>query len=90
MAGSRMTITGPMTVDTAAALVGNDHGMQQGGEWVVDLQGVSTVDSAAVSLLLVWFRRAQHNNAKLVLMNVPDNLLSLAKLYGVAESLNLQ
>jgi len=85
-----MAITGPMTVDTAAALVGNNQGMQKGEEWVVDLQGVSAVDSAAVSLLLVWLRRAQSNNAKLVLRNVPDNLLSLAKLYGVAESLNLQ
>jgi phospholipid transport system transporter-binding protein len=47
------------------------------------------MDSSAVSLMLVWLREAQRNKTKLRFLNVPDNLLSLAKLYGVADLLPL-
>jgi phospholipid transport system transporter-binding protein len=47
------------------------------------------VDSSAVSLMLSWLRTANSKNVKLSFINVPDNLLSLANLYGVAESLSL-
>jgi phospholipid transport system transporter-binding protein len=85
-----MVISGPLTIDTVAALANCDERQLSGNQWTVDLGRVGAVDSAAVSLLLVWLRRAQRNNANLVLLNVPDNLVSLANLYGVAESLNIK
>jgi phospholipid transport system transporter-binding protein len=57
---------------------------------VVDLAQVEAVDSSAVSLMLSWLRAAQRQNVKLSFVNTPENLLSLAKLYGVADSLPLQ
>jgi len=59
------------------------------GALVVDLGKVETVDSAAVSLLLSWLRRGQLNQVAISFANVPDNLMSLARLYGVAELLPL-
>ncbi len=50
---------------------------------VLDLAGVTEVDSAAVSLLLHWQRDAQATGSVVSLRNVPPSLLSLAKLYGV-------
>jgi phospholipid transport system transporter-binding protein len=45
------------------------------------------VDSAAVSLLLEWRRAAHGGNRRIEYVNLPDNLKSLAALYGVAELL---
>lgn len=52
---------------------------------VVDLGGVTEVDSAAVSLLLEWRRQAVKDRRRIEYKNVPANLESLAELYGVAH-----
>ncbi len=85
----RIRITGPLTHETVRTLY--DGGLQAGGVSAVevDLSEVASVDSAAVSLLLAWLREAQRSNLNLRFSNVPDNLLSLARLYGVAEMLSL-
>ena len=87
--GDRLQVSGRLTMDTVASLY--DAGLQPDGNGVleIDLARVEAVDSAAVSLLLSWLRRAQRNNVTLSFSNVPDNLLSLANLYGVAEMLPL-
>jgi phospholipid transport system transporter-binding protein len=86
----RVRIAGPLTLETAKALY--EGGLQPGGESAleVDLSQVEAVDSAAVSLLLAWLREAQRNKVSLSFSHVPDNLLSLARLYGVADMLPLQ
>jgi phospholipid transport system transporter-binding protein len=48
------------------------------------------VDSAAVSLLLGWTRAAQLAKHDLRVKGLPEDLLSLARLYGVAELLPQQ
>jgi len=53
----------------------------------VDLSGLTEVDSAAISLLLEWRRAAQRDKRKITYINLPDNLKSLATLYGVTELL---
>jgi phospholipid transport system transporter-binding protein len=58
-------------------------------ELVVDFGKVEAVDSSAVSLMLSWLRTAKSKNVKISFINVPENLRSLANLYGVAESLSL-
>ena len=53
---------------------------------VVDLAGVTEVDSAAVSLLLEWRREAaKANRAHRVSRICRANLRSLAELYGVSH-----
>lgn len=51
----------------------------------IDFSQVTGVDSSAVALLLEWRRRAQRIGKTLVFVNLPANLLALARLYGVAE-----
>lgn len=55
----------------------------------IDFAQLDKVDSSAVSLMLVWLREAQRNNVTIRFANVPANLMSLAKLYGVSELLNM-
>ncbi len=85
----RIRITGPLTHETVRTLY--DGGLQSGGASTleVDLSEVAAVDSAAVSLLLAWLREAQRSDLRVRFLHVPDNLLSLARLYGVAEMLAL-
>ncbi|MDD5181108.1 MAG: STAS domain-containing protein [Gallionellaceae bacterium] len=87
--GDRLQVSGSLTIETVTGLLGAV--MQPGGNagLVIDLGKVEAVDSAGVSLLLSWLRRAQQNKVALCFSNVPDNLLSLARLYGVAELLPL-
>ena len=88
--GNTLRLSGPLTLQTVRALY--DRGLQAAGQpsLEVDLARVEAVDSAAVSLMLVWLREAQRNNVALSFTNVPANLLSLARLYGIAELLPLR
>lgn len=87
--GNRLQLSGPLTLETVTAL--HDQGLQAAGRTslVVDMSGVEAVDSSAVSLMLSWLREAQRSNVSLCFSHVPDNLLSLARLYDVAELLPL-
>ena len=87
--GDRMQLSGRLTMETVATLFDTTLQAEGGTALEIDLKQVEAVDSAAVSLLLSWLRRAQRNNVTLNFYNVPDNLLSLANLYGVAELLPL-
>jgi len=88
--GDCLQVSGRLTMETVAALFNADLQPNGGGALVVDLGKVEAVDSAAVSLLLSWLRRAQLNKVVVSFDHVPDNLLSLARLYGVAELLPLR
>lgn len=85
--GDSLQLSGPLTLQTVKALF--DQGLQATGQarLKLDLSQVEAVDSSAVSLMLVWLREAQRNDVSLCFSHIPDNLLSLAKLYGVAELL---
>lgn len=87
--GDRLVMSGPLTLDTVKALY--DHGLQADADGVleIDMSAVEMVDSSAVSLMLNWLREARRNKVNLHFSHVPDNLLSLAHLYGVEELLPL-
>ena len=51
----------------------------------IDFAKVTTVDSSAVALLLEWRRQAEARSKTLEFVNLPSNLMALARLYGVAE-----
>lgn len=80
-------ISGNLTIETVAQFF--ERGLDAAGKTslVLDLGQVVMVDSAAVSLLLAWVRQAQRSGLNLSFINIPENLSSLANLYGVAEML---
>jgi phospholipid transport system transporter-binding protein len=87
--GNRLQVSGRMTMDTIGASFVEAMQPPEGKDWMVDLAQVEAADSAAVSMLLSWLRNAQRHEAKLTFVNVPENLRSLAELYGVADALSL-
>lgn len=85
-----MVVDGHLTIETVPALF--ETGLQHlaSEDLRVDFSGVESVDSAAVSMLLGWTRAAQRSQRTLRVTGLPDDLLSLARLYGVAELLPQQ
>lgn len=84
-----MQVSGDVTMDNVLALFNDGLKPQANSDMVVDFALLEKVDSSAVSLMLVWLREARNNKVTLRFINVPENLLSLSKLYGLAELLPL-
>lgn len=85
-----MAVSGPLTIATVPALFATGLQHLTSEDMLVDFSGVEAVDSAAVSLLLGWLRAAQRSQHTLSVTGLPDDLLSLAQLYGVVELLPRQ
>ena len=81
----RCTLKGAVNLENALAL--REEGLRLFTQSAVtlDLSAVTEVDSAAVSLLFEWRRSALAANRSIHYVNLPDNLKSLAQLYGVTE-----
>ena len=84
-----LQVSGDVTMATVSALLNQGLKPQANSNMVIDFARLEKVDSSAVSLMLVWLREAQRNKVSLRFIHVPYNLMSLAKLYGVAELLTL-
>ena len=85
--GDQYRIEGAVTMANLNAVMAEGLQQFQGDTVTVDLSAVGEVDSSAVSLLLQWRRDAQQRHQQLQFTNLPANLVSLAKLYGVLELL---
>lgn len=84
-AGERCTVQGPLTMKNVTEVLAESTRLFSGPRVLVDLAGVTDVDSAAVSLLLEWRRAAAKAERHIEFANLPPNLTSLAELYGVLE-----
>lgn len=87
--GGVYRLAGPVTMAHAASLLEQGGVLFEGGEAVVDLGQVTDVDSSAISLLLEWLRRGGRRQ-RLRFVNLPPNLVSLANLYGVMDTLQAE
>lgn len=85
--GGRLLVSGRLTIATVPTLF--ETGLQHltSEDLLVDFSQVEAVDSSAVSMLLGWLRAAQRSQHVLHVAGLPEDLLSLAHLYGVFELL---
>jgi len=83
----RCTVQGPVTANNVVFLLAQGAEQFTGPRVMVDLSGVTEVDSSALSLLLEWRREAARNGREILFRNLPGSLKSLADLYGVTELL---
>jgi len=80
-------VVAPMTYATAAELFACRQALLLGKETVFDFAAVPNADSSALSVILAWQRAA--GEGRLRLRNLPQSVMSLAKLYDVDELLSL-
>lgn len=83
--GGSLRVEGPITFANVEAVLSEGLRSFDGPQVRVDLAGVTEVDSSALSMLLEWVRQAASKGQRIDFVNLPPNLTSLARLYGVTE-----
>jgi phospholipid transport system transporter-binding protein len=85
-----MTVSGPVTLATAARLL--DEGRQHLAEGVrsVDFSEVTEMDSTLLALSLAWLREARAAKRDIAFVNPPEALQTLSRLYGVETLLPIK
>jgi len=78
-------VSGDLLMDNASELLLKSESLSMNDEFVVDFSRVTKVDTAALSLMMEWQRRASVSASKVSFANLPTNLSNLVTLYGVAE-----
>ncbi|MBM3391234.1 MAG: STAS domain-containing protein [Betaproteobacteria bacterium] len=89
-AGDRLEVTGPLTLGSAKQML--DAGSRQvesRKDVVFDLAQVQEIDSSGLTVIFGWVRAAQRAGKTVRIAHPPQNLLSLARLYGVTDLLPL-
>ncbi|HNQ03246.1 MAG TPA: STAS domain-containing protein [Thiobacillaceae bacterium] len=80
-------LEGDLTLAHATRMLEQCKAAMQQGVGTIDLSRVGHMDSSAISLILSLRRHAQARKQPVQIRSIPEDLLSLAKLYGVAEHL---
>ena len=83
--GNSYRVQGPVTMANVTSLLTESAKLFDHEALIVDLTEVEEVDSSSVSLMLQWMREAKQRNQTLSFTNLPNNLKSLATLYGVLD-----
>lgn len=76
-------LDGDLSIATASRCLREGEAAIDGGCTTFDLSDVEQVDSAALSLMFAWQRKALAGGKSLTFRNVPESLHALAALYGV-------
>lgn len=90
-APNTLQLTGELNFNSVIALqlLGAEY-LQQQTINTIDLQHVERSNSAGLALLLEWQRLALQKECPLKFINMPANMQSAAKLYGVIELLMIE
>jgi len=91
VANNRVEVSGSATMADSARLLAEGTaalGSVETDKLVeFDLAGVTNIDSSALAVVFGWMRAAQAGGKLVSLVNPPQNLLSLATVYGVTDLL---
>ena len=88
--GDCAEVSGPMTLSGATALLAEGEAAVAANALAFDLAAVTEMDSSCLAVVFGWTRAANAAGKTLCLLNLPQNLLSLAAVYGVADLLPQQ
>lgn len=89
VAGDRLRVTVPMTLSNARVLEERGLALLSASVGVVELADVDELDSSALAVIFSWQRAAEQAGREVRIAHVPESLLSMAALYGVADQLLL-
>ena len=76
-----------MTLSGATALLAEGEAAIAANASAFDLAAVTEMDSSCLAVVFGWTRAANAAGKTLRLLNLPQSLLSLAAVYGVADLL---
>jgi phospholipid transport system transporter-binding protein len=79
-------LAGPVTIATASQIIdAAREAWPDTGVSIVDFAGVTEADSVALALIFKWQRDAASRERTVRCINIPANVVALARLYGVDE-----
>lgn len=87
VSGDRVEVSGPMTMAAAAVMLADGEAAIAANASVFDLAAVTDMDSSCLAVIFGWMRAARDSGKAVRLLNPPQNLLSLAEVYGVSDLL---
>lgn len=77
----RVQIAGDLTFETVGGLRERGAEVLQGeGDVILDLKAVTRADSAGLALMVEWLRQARRKDAGLRVVNMPDQMLAIARM----------
>ena len=85
--GERLYVSGPVTLANVAGLLEEARAAFADGVRAVDLGEVTELDSSLLAVLFSWLREAKARGRELSFAHLPQDLVTLAQLYGVAQLL---
>ena len=83
--GNTWRIAGDVLRDNANFILQQSRALSMGDEFLVDFSAVNKVDTAALSLMMEWQRRAATSSSRVGFANLPVNLSRLVSLYGLTD-----
>ena len=87
--GARWTFRGDLTFDHAARVLEETARLPLPSSGRIDYSGLGLADSAALAVMVALKRRASHEHHKLAFEGVPEGLAALARVYGIAELIDV-
>ncbi len=85
--GQRIIVSGPVTLANVTGVLRQGSDELRAGVRTIDLGEVTELDSSLLAVLLAWMREAKRNESEVSFANLPEGLLTIARLYGVDELL---
>lgn len=84
--GDGFSLSGQLDFHSVASLL-SSNGWLQGEHIQIDMGKVQQSNSAGLALLLEWMKIAQQKGLQIKYHNVPEQLLVIARAYGVDQDL---
>ena len=85
------SIEGCLMMNTVMSIISefNDCLKKSHSEVSIDFAGVENSDSAAVALIIAWLAEAKQNNTELHLVNLPQQIIDIAKASDLMDILHI-
>lgn len=87
--GNTWHVSGNVLMDTASSILSKSSQFPMSDNIEVDFSAVTDLDTSMLSLMMEWQRRAAEAGSSLHFRHLPDNLNSLAGLYGVSDFISV-
>lgn len=79
--GGRFELVGDLTYETVVELLAGSADALGGAQnTVLDLSRVTRADSAGLALMVEWLRRARQRNVRIEIINMPEQMRSIARM----------
>ena len=78
-------LSGDITIEKIPSLIDSIKKQKIDKKTTIDLSKVTSIDTSTLSLIFELQRQAKKTQSQFIFKNLPKNLNSLAKLYGVED-----